>query len=76
MNVPGDMAKGQAEEGIILLEIRVDVKNIETAIRLRKWKMQNEGVSGALKNTRFYAKPSIKKKQKRIDTQRSKRACC
>jgi len=57
------------------LEIRVDVKNIETAIRLLKRKMQNEGGSKTLKNTRFYAKPSIKKKQKRIDAQRSRRAC-
>jgi small subunit ribosomal protein S21 len=57
------------------LEIRVDVKYIETAIRLLKRKMQNDGLSRALKNARFYAKPSIKKKQKQIDAQRSRRAC-
>jgi len=54
------------------LEIRVDDKNIEKAIRLLKRKMQNDGLFRELKNRRFYEKPSIKKKRKRIEAQKRK----
>jgi len=53
------------------LEIRVD-GNIEKAIRLLKRKMQNDGLFRELKNRRFYEKPSIKKKRKRIEAQKRK----
>jgi len=54
------------------LEIRVDDKNIEKAIRLLKRKMQNDGIFRELKNRRFYEKPSLKKKRKRIEAQKRK----
>jgi small subunit ribosomal protein S21 len=54
------------------LEIRVDDKNIEKAIRLLKRKMQNDGLFRELKNRRFYEKPSLKKKRKRIEAQKRK----
>jgi len=54
------------------LEIRVDDKNIEKAIRLLKRKIQNDGLFRELKNRRFYEKPSIKKKRKRIEAQKRK----
>jgi small subunit ribosomal protein S21 len=53
------------------LEIRVD-GNIEKAIRLLKRKMQNDGLFRELKNRRFYEKPSLKKKRKRIEAQKRK----
>jgi len=52
------------------LEIRVDDKNIEKALRLLKRKMQTDGLFRELKNRRFYEKPSIKKKRKRIEAQK------
>jgi small subunit ribosomal protein S21 len=54
------------------LEIRVDDKNVEKAIRLLKRKMQNDGLFRELKNKRFYEKPSIKKKRKSIEAQKRK----
>lgn len=53
------------------MEIRVD-GNIEKAIRLLKRKMQTDGLFRELKNRRFYEKPSIKKKRKRIEAQKRK----
>ena len=54
------------------MEIRVDDKNIEKAIRLLKRKMQNDGLFRELKNRRFYEKPSLKKKRKRREAQKRK----
>ena len=54
------------------MEIRVNDKNIEKAIRLLKRKMQNDGLFRELKNRRFYEKPSLKKKRKRIEAQKRK----
>ena len=53
------------------MEIKVD-GNIEKAIRLLKRKMQTDGLFRELKNRRFYEKPSIKKKRKRIEAQKRK----
>jgi small subunit ribosomal protein S21 len=52
------------------LEIKVDGKDIEKAIRFLKRKIQRDGIFRELKNRRFYEKPSIKKKRKRIDAQK------
>ena len=51
------------------MEIKVE-GNIEKAIRLLKRKMQNDGLFRELKNRRFYEKPSIKKKRKRIEAKK------
>jgi small subunit ribosomal protein S21 len=52
------------------LEIKVDGKDIEKAIRVLKRKIQRDGIFRELKNRRFYEKPSIKKKRKRIEAQK------
>jgi small subunit ribosomal protein S21 len=56
------------------MSISVEVKgNIERAIRLLKKKMQSEGVQRELKHRRFYEKPSVKKKRKRLTASRRRR---
>ncbi|UCD71158.1 MAG: 30S ribosomal protein S21 [Syntrophobacterales bacterium] len=53
------------------MSISVEVKgNIERAIKLLNKKMQLEGVKKELKNRRFYEKPSVKKKRKRLEANR------
>ncbi len=53
------------------MPVSVEVKgNIERAIRLLKKKMQSEGVQKELKHRRFYEKPSVKKKRKRLAASR------
>jgi small subunit ribosomal protein S21 len=52
------------------LEIRIDDRNIEKALRLLKRKMQHDGLFRELKNRRFYEKPSLKKKRKRREAQK------
>jgi small subunit ribosomal protein S21 len=54
------------------LEIKVDGKDIEKAIRVLKRKIQRDGIFRELKNRRSYEKPSIKKKRKRIEAQKSR----
>lgn len=54
------------------MEIRVDDKNIEKAIRLLKRKMQTDSLFRELKNRRHYEKPSIKKKRKRIEAKKQR----
>ena len=52
------------------MEIKVDGRDIEKAIRVLKRKIQRDGIFRELKNRRFYEKPSIKKKRKRIEAQK------
>ena len=52
------------------MEIKVDGKDIEKAIRVLKRKIQRDGIFRELKNRLFYEKPSIKKKRKRIEAQK------
>ncbi len=54
------------------MEIRVDDRNIEKALRVLKRKMQTDGLFRELKNRRFYEKPSLKKKRKRREAQKRK----
>jgi small subunit ribosomal protein S21 len=54
------------------LEIKVDDRNIEKALRVLKRKMQTDGLFRELKNRRFYEKPSLKKKRKRREAQKRK----
>jgi small subunit ribosomal protein S21 len=58
----------------ILMSITVEVKdNIEKALKVLKKKMQLEGVQKELKHRRFYQKPSVKKKRKRLEAARRRR---
>lgn len=54
------------------MEISVNDRNIEKALRLLKRKMQTDGLFRELKNRRFYEKPSLKKKRKRRESQKRK----
>ncbi len=55
------------------MEVRVQSRDIEKALRLLKKKLQLDGVLGELKKRRFYEKPSIKKKRKQLEAQKRKR---
>jgi len=55
------------------LEVRVQSRDIEKALRTLKKKLQLDGVFGELKKRRFYEKPSIKKKRKQLEAQKRKR---
>lgn len=52
------------------MEIRVDGKDVEKALRALKRKIQRDGMFRELKNRRFYEKPSLKKKRKRREAQK------
>ncbi len=54
------------------MEIQVYGNNIEKAIKDLKIKLHKEGVFKELKKRRFYAKPSVKEKQKRIEAQKKR----
>jgi len=56
------------------MSITVEVKgDIEKAIKILKKRMQLEGIQKELKYRRFYEKPSVKKKRKRLDAARRRR---
>ncbi len=55
------------------MEIRVQSRDIEKALRTLKKKLQLDGLFGELKKRRFYEKPSVKKKNKQIEAEKRKR---
>lgn len=55
------------------MEVRVQSQNIEKALRDLKKKLQLDGVFGELKKRRYYEKPSVKKKNKRLEAEKRKR---
>jgi small subunit ribosomal protein S21 len=55
------------------LEVRVQSRDIDKALRNLKKKLQLDGVFGELKKRRFYEKPSVKKKRKQLEAQKRKR---
>ncbi len=55
------------------MEVRVQSRDIEKALRSLKKKLQLDGVLGELKKRRFYEKPSVKKKRKRLEAQKRRR---
>ncbi len=55
------------------MEVRVQARDIEKALRLLKKKLQVDGVLGELKKRRFYEKPSVKKKRKQLEAQKRRR---
>lgn len=55
------------------MEIRVEGKDVEKAIRVLKRKVQRDGIFRELKNRRFYEKPSLKKKRKKREALKRKR---
>ncbi len=55
------------------MEVRVQSRDIEKALRNLKKKLQLDGIFGELKKRRFYEKPSVKKKRKQLEAQKRKR---
>ncbi len=55
------------------MEVRVQSRDIDKALRNLKKKLQLDGVFGELKKRRFYEKPSVKKKRKQLEAQKRKR---
>ena len=55
------------------MEVKVQSRDVEKALRNLKKKLELDGVFGELKKRRFYEKPSVKKKRKRIEAQKRKR---
>ena len=55
------------------MEIRVQSRDIEKALRTLKKKLQLDGLFGEMKKRRFYEKPSVKKKRKQAEAQKRKR---
>ncbi|MDY7030825.1 MAG: 30S ribosomal protein S21 [Thermodesulfobacteriota bacterium] len=49
------------------VEVRGD---IEKAIKVLKKKMQTEGIQKELKHRRYYEKPSVRRKRKRLEANR------
>ncbi len=54
------------------LEVKVYGNNIENALRDLKNKLQKEGIFKELKKRRYYEKPSVKEKNKRIEAIKKK----
>jgi len=54
------------------LEVKVHGNNVEKAIRDLKNKLNKEGVFKELKNRRFYEKPSVREKRKRLEARKKK----
>ena len=54
------------------MEIKVLGNNIEKALKDLKIKLHKEGIFKELKARRFYEKPSIKEKRKRIEARKKK----
>jgi small subunit ribosomal protein S21 len=55
------------------LEVRVQSRDIEKALRNLKKKLQLDGMFGELKKRRHYEKPSVKKKRKQLEAQKRRR---
>ena len=54
------------------MEIKVEGKDIEKALKLLKRKVQRDGLMGELKKRRYYEKPSVKLKSKQREAVRKK----
>ena len=55
------------------LEVTVDERGVERAIRRLKRKIATEGVTRELKRRRHYEKPSVRKRRKQREAERRRR---
>jgi small subunit ribosomal protein S21 len=55
------------------LEVRVQSRDIEKALRTLKKKLQLDGLFGEMKKRRHYEKPSVKKKNKQLEAEKRRR---
>jgi small subunit ribosomal protein S21 len=54
------------------MEVKVHGNNVEKAIKDLKNRLNKEGVFKELKKRRYYEKPSVKEKQKRIEARKQR----
>jgi len=54
------------------LEVRVEGRNIEKALRNLKRKLEREGLFKEIRKRKFYQKPSVRKKLKRVEARKRK----
>jgi small subunit ribosomal protein S21 len=52
------------------LQIRVNDRDLEKALKILKRQMQKDGLLGELKKRRYYEKPSVKMRRKQRDAQK------
>ncbi len=52
------------------MEIQVNGRNIDKALKLLKREVEREGLFKELKNRRFYEKPSVKKRRKQREAKK------
>jgi small subunit ribosomal protein S21 len=55
------------------MEVTVQYRDIEKALRNLKKKLQLDGLFGELKKRRHYEKPSVKKKNKQLEAEKRRR---
>jgi small subunit ribosomal protein S21 len=55
------------------VEVAVQSRDIEKALRNLKKKLQLDGLFGELKKRRHYEKPSVKKKNKQLEAEKRRR---
>jgi len=69
---PNKISPGKTIEGRPL-EVSVDERGIERAIRQLKRKIASEGVTKELKRRKHYEKPSVRKRRKSREAERRRR---
>jgi small subunit ribosomal protein S21 len=52
------------------LEIRVNDRDVEKALKILKREVQKDGLLGELKKRRYYEKPSVKLRRKQREAQK------
>jgi small subunit ribosomal protein S21 len=52
------------------LQIRVNDRDLEKALKILKRQLQKDGLLGELKKRRYYEKPSVKMRRKQRDAQK------
>jgi small subunit ribosomal protein S21 len=55
------------------VEVTVQSRDVEKALRNLKQKLQLDGLFGELKKRRHYEKPSVRKKNKQIEAEKRRR---
>ncbi len=55
------------------MEVRVQSRDIEKALRTLKKKLQLDGLFGEMKKRRHYEKPSVKRKKKQLEAEKRRR---
>jgi len=54
------------------LEVKVQGNDVERALKSLKNRLQKEGLFKEIKKKKYYEKPSVKKKRKRVEARRKR----